>query len=107
MVPNAAGIRSVELWRPVTTPPYLKITHNDRIAAHQRGATRLSLSVPTLAGGTKPVHLFAGPLELAGLRCLMVHMPHPGQLQLTKEAEPMFERELAHLLRRGVDHAMA
>jgi hypothetical protein len=37
----------------------------------------------------------------------MVHMPHPGYLQLTKEAEPMFERELTRLLRRGLAHAAA
>ena len=96
--------------RPIVTVRSLSSTRGleaGRVATHQRGATRLSLSVPTLAGGTKPVHLDAGPLELAGWRCFKVHTPHPGYLQLTKQAEPMFERELTRLLRRGVDHAAA
>ena len=38
VVRNAAGIRSVELWYPVTTPPYLKITHNDRIPERWKSA---------------------------------------------------------------------
>ncbi|OAK65924.1 hypothetical protein A3K87_09075 [Variovorax paradoxus] len=94
--------RLLALFRPKVVIVVRSLTetkgfHSPLLAGWKESSGQSSINVATMAGGTKRFHFFAGGLQAVPPR-LLLHMPHPGYLQISNAGAPAFEEVVARLM---------
>jgi|GEM_PF-6130867 len=94
--------RLLTLFRPKVVIVVRSLTetkgfHSLLLSSWRQVSSPASIDVPTTAGGTKRFHVLVSDLRSAPPR-LLLHMPHPGYLQISNAGAPAFEEAVARLM---------